>query len=205
MSNPNQTRHRQSADTPPVTAIPFHGDVRSSTTPSSNSPAERSWFTAGTVQWARINRSARVPMRRGAWYRVLRAGTDEVAVVVRYRPILVPRAVVEVRETPPMSWTQVAVDGGDSYFVCPHCATRVHAPRDGSSQPSLECPRCDGAFAVEVSPGATSVPPAPRMVGHELRRSERRQNHVETRIDRRWGHERRTSHRAALFDDFTTP
>jgi hypothetical protein len=205
MSNPNQTRHRPSADTPAVTATPFHGDVRSTTTPSSYSPAERSWFMAGTVQWARINRSARVPMRRGAWYRVLRAGGDEVAVVVRYRPVLVPRLAVEVRETPPTSWTQVAVEGGDSYFVCPHCATRVHAPRDCSSRPSLECPQCDGTFAVELSPGANSLLPTPRMVGHDLRRSERRRNRVETRIERRWGHERRTPHRAALFDDFTTP
>jgi hypothetical protein len=39
----------------------------------------------------------------------------------------------------------------------------------------------------------------------DLRRSERRQNRTATLIERRRGYERRTAHRAALFDDFTTP
>jgi len=107
-----------------------------------------------SLQWARLKTEGRFPLRRGAWYRVIKIAPTEVVLTVNRTPVTVPRSAVELVEAPPGHWTVVArpVEGirvpeswGDRYAVCPSC--RCRAPTTGKPQ-TIRCPRCNGLFPV---------------------------------------------------------
>src|SRR5260370_42506158 len=82
-------------------------------------------------QWARVNGAVDVPLRRGAWYRVVAPVTRlEVAVSVQGKRVSVPRAAVEISSAPPHEWTvvegpTVAADRPPEVF--PLCCIRCPA------------------------------------------------------------------------------
>ena len=93
-------------------------------------------------------------LRRGAWYRVLSTGADDVVLDVDNASLHVPRDSVEITDKRPDRWTIVPrpreaemlpESWGYFYVVCPNCAARAPVGR-----PSREkrCTRCDQAFEV---------------------------------------------------------
>ena len=106
------------------------------------------------TQWARLRAECDVPLRRGAWYRVLSVSQFEVVVDVNQRAILVARPYVDVSSNPPSRWTvidrgalmRVPVGWGTWYAVCPSCRERVPV---AGHPPVLRCRRCKGEFPVE--------------------------------------------------------
>lgn len=111
-------------------------------------------MTFGTEQWARLRSDHGVPLRRGAWYRVLSVSQFEVVVDVNRKAVLVARPFVDVSNIPPSRWTiverppapQRLGDLGARYAVCPSCQERVPV----EERPHfLRCRRCQGEFPVE--------------------------------------------------------
>ena len=98
------------------------------------------------TQWARLRAEYDVPLRRGAWYRVLSVSQFEVVVDVNQRAILVARPYVDVSTSPPSRWTLIDRGAGTRYAVCPSCRERVPA---AGHPPVLRCRRCKGEFPVE--------------------------------------------------------
>ena len=109
---------------------------------------------AFNVQWARLRSDHDVPLRRGAWYRVLSVSQFEVVVDVNQKAVLVARPYVDVSNVPPSRWTIVdrttapnRPSGlGARYAVCPSCQERVPV---GDRPSFLRCRRCQGEFPVE--------------------------------------------------------
>ena len=108
---------------------------------------------AGT-QWARLRAEASVPLRRGAWYRVLRLTPSDAVVAVHARTVNVPRAVLQLAPRPPTSWAVVPRSGatrhlpqswGARYAVCPNCHARAPLAR---GPVSMRCGGCNGVFEV---------------------------------------------------------
>jgi hypothetical protein len=109
----------------------------------------------GTIQWARLNATADVPLRRGGWYRVVSLTGLEAVVSVGGQPVSVPRPRVEIRTTPPRQWTvlrnpTVAPRTPDvfrrGYLVCPGCRNRVPLP---AAQVAKQlCPACCQTFSI---------------------------------------------------------
>jgi ribosomal protein S27AE len=83
-------------------------------------------------------------LRRGAWYPVLSLGPDEVVLVVRQKPLIIPLSFLEIVDTLPNKWT---VPAGREYAVCPNCAERVAV---GTLPERMSCERCGGAFEFEL-------------------------------------------------------
>lgn len=110
-----------------------------------------------TTQWARLKTAVEVPLRRGAWYRVVAPVTRlEVVVSVQGKRVSVPRPYVEIRATPPREWTLVSNPTVEpertpesfrrGYIVCPACRNRVALP---ATRPAKQlCPRCRQTFAI---------------------------------------------------------
>jgi hypothetical protein len=86
-------------------------------------------------------------LRRGAWYSVLSAGPEEAVLLVRDKPVILPRSHLEIVSTRPNKWTVVPRESGEAYAVCPNCAERVTLLRPLSA--SLACARCKGVFSVD--------------------------------------------------------
>ena len=110
----------------------------------------------GTIQWARLKAAVDVPLRRGAWYRIVAPVTRlEVVVSVQGKRVPVPRPFVEIRATPPREWTvvrnpTVAARAPEifrhGYLVCPGCRDRIVLP---STQGAKQlCPRCSQTFPI---------------------------------------------------------
>ena len=79
--------------------------------------------------------------------------------MVRGRPVTVPRAMVELRDTPPYEWTVVRpAPPRDPYIVCPGCRHRMDLPE--RSVTTTRCSRCNSAFAIGWEP-AVRVSPVP--------------------------------------------
>jgi hypothetical protein len=104
-----------------------------------------------STQWARVNAAVDVPLRRGAWYRVVAPVTRlEVVVSVLGKRVSVPRTAVDIRAMPPHEWTVVrnptiAPDRTPEifrlgYIVCPACRNRVVLPATRLAKQL--CPRC---------------------------------------------------------------
>jgi hypothetical protein len=105
---------------------------------------------ASVGQWARLRTDAGSMLRRGAWYRVLSVTHDEVSLSVNARPVVTPRASVELRGERPRRWTvirqptyliRVPETFLDGYLVCPRCRNRVPLP--DRSALSVRCPCCN--------------------------------------------------------------
>lgn len=111
-------------------------------------------------QWARLRAEASVPLRRGAWYRVLRITPSDAVLDVHQRPINVPRPVLHMAPRPPSVWEVVPrppnaknlpLSWGARYCVCPKCHQRSSLPKGPTA---LRCASCGGVF--EVGWGGTA-------------------------------------------------
>jgi len=99
-------------------------------------------------RWGRLTASVRSRLRRGAWYPVLSLSPEEVVLDVHHRSTIVPRYLIEVRESIPMNWSIVPTQWGGPYLVCPRCAERVRV----RELPHHEfCVRCRQQFEVEAA------------------------------------------------------
>lgn len=105
--------------------------------PAGGSPSER---------WARLAVNVRCVLRRGAWYPVLSVGPEKVALVVRHRPMILPRSFLEIVIGRPAKWTIVPRPEGHPYAVCPNCAERVSLCY---AVAELHCAHCKASFPVE--------------------------------------------------------
>ncbi len=107
-----------------------------------------------TPQWARLKDDVESPLRRGAWYRVVKLTATDAMVDVRGKPVPVARAHLQVSPAPGKQWTVVPVpkiaprfppSWGTKYAVCPNCRDRARL----QGQPaSMRCLRCNGLFDV---------------------------------------------------------
>jgi hypothetical protein len=106
------------------------------------------------MMWARLQADVNCKLRRGAWYRLIKAQGLAALVDVKGTPVPVVRAFLQMSNTPPRKWTVVprpenaprGLDIGEHYAVCPSCRERV--PLRG--RPSrLACDRCRVEFAVD--------------------------------------------------------
>ena len=106
------------------------------------------------TQWARLRVDVNSPLRRGAWYRVVKLAARHATVEVKGRPVQVERSWLELVPAPRLAWTVVPSprnaprfpsSWGPRYVVCPNCRDR--APLEGRPT-SLRCQRCNGLFEV---------------------------------------------------------
>jgi hypothetical protein len=95
-----------------------------------------------------------LPLRRGAWYRILRLTSMEATLNVTGKPVPVPRAQLQLSSEPALRWTVVPAPKsaprfpsawGPRYAVCPNCRDR--APLLGEPA-TMRCQRCNGLFDV---------------------------------------------------------
>ena len=70
-------------------------------------------------QWTRLREDVYCGLRRGAWYKVLFAGHDLVAVNVEQEKLLVPRDILEFVDVRPALWT-VVLHTRESISFHPH-------------------------------------------------------------------------------------
>ena len=105
-------------------------------------------------QWARLRADASVPLRRGAWYRVLRLTPSDAVLDVNQRPINVPLPVLQLAPRPPGAWEVVPrpvnakilpPSWGARYAVCPKCQRRSPLPK---GPVAMRCTGCGGVFDV---------------------------------------------------------
>jgi hypothetical protein len=106
------------------------------------------------VQWARLRMDVKSPLRRGAWYRILKLRAQEATLDVRGKTVVVARAALEIAPAPKPLWTVVPsprnaprypTNWGSCYAVCPNCRERAQL----EGQPtSLRCQRCNGLFNI---------------------------------------------------------
>lgn len=106
------------------------------------------------AQWARLRAEASVPLRRGAWYRVVRVTPTDAVLDVHQRIVNVPLAVLQLASRPPTVWAIVPRPGnaarlpsswGPRYAVCPNCHARAPLAR---GPVAMRCTSCNGVFDV---------------------------------------------------------
>jgi len=95
-----------------------------------------------------------LPLRRGAWYRIVKLTSMQATLNVKGTRIPVPRAQLQLSSEPALRWTVVPAPRGaprfpstwgPRYAVCPNCRDR--APL--LDQPAtMRCHRCNGLFDV---------------------------------------------------------
>ena len=105
-------------------------------------------------QWARTRVRTCRELRRGAWYRVLRATPLEGTLEVCRHHVTVPRTFLQILPFRPQLWSVVPrlpsaphppLAWGSSYGVCPSCCARASL---GQHALKLCCPRCNSTFPV---------------------------------------------------------
>lgn len=105
-------------------------------------------------QWAQLRTEASVPLRRGAWYRVLRLTASDAVLDVHERPIKVPRPALRIAPRPPGVWEVVArppnarslpPSWGARYGVCRRCRRRSPLPK---GPVAMRCAGCGGVSDV---------------------------------------------------------
>ena len=105
-------------------------------------------------QWAQLRTEASPPLRRGAWYRVLRLTASDAVLDVNERPINVPLPVLRLASRPPGVWEVVPrppnarslpTSWGARYAVCPKCRRRSSLPK---GPVAMRCTGCGGVFDV---------------------------------------------------------
>ena len=108
-------------------------------------------------RWARLRDDVKVPLRRGAWYRVLEERDLEVVIEVGGKPKSILKAMVEIVDRPHPRWTVVRAPQtggraslGDPYGVCPSCGERTQLTRRAKR---LKCPSCKWEFEVAWDEG----------------------------------------------------
>jgi hypothetical protein len=107
-----------------------------------------------SFQWARLSDNFKPPLRRGAWYRILKLSPTEAVLDVRGKPVQVPRGEVEISPTQATRWSVVPAprnsprfpaSWGTRYAVCPSCRERAQL---AGHPASMRCHRCNGLFEV---------------------------------------------------------
>ena len=105
-------------------------------------------------QWARLQVDAPCPLRKGAWYRILKLTSTEATLNVKGSPIAVPRAQLQLSPEAGLRWTVVPAPKnaprfpshwGPRYAVCPNCRDRASLLGEPAT---LRCQRCNGLFPV---------------------------------------------------------
>lgn len=104
--------------------------------------------------WARLQADLNCNLRRGAWYRLIKAEGLAALVDVKGKSVPVVRAFLQMSNTPPRKWTVVSrpqnvprsVQIGERYAVCPSCRDRV--PLRGRPG-RMPCGHCRVDFAVD--------------------------------------------------------
>jgi|SRR6059036_869032 len=107
-----------------------------------------------SFQWARLKENVKSPLRRGAWYRILKLTSTEATVDVKGKPVPLQRAQLQLSPTAGARWSVVPApqnaprfprSWGQKYAVCPNCRDRAQL----EGQPvSMRCHRCNGLFEV---------------------------------------------------------
>lgn len=111
----------------------------------------------GTIEaWARLKTAADVPIRLGAWYRVVsHTALEAVLSVEGGKSIAVPRPYLDIRAAPPREWTVLRSEAVPlqapelfrlGYIVCPGCQKRVPLP--AAELADQMCPRCNNTFPI---------------------------------------------------------
>jgi hypothetical protein len=105
-------------------------------------------------QWARLKVNAPSPLRRGAWYRIIKLTSMEATLHVKGKSIRLARGQLELASEPKLQWTVVPAprsaprfptSWGERYAVCPSCRDRAQLLDHPSS---MRCQRCNGLFDV---------------------------------------------------------
>jgi hypothetical protein len=118
-------------------------------------------MAALSFQWARVQGDAPLPLRRGAWYRILKLTSMEATLNVRGKPLPVPRGQLQLSSEPVLQWAVVPAPRssarfpstwGPRYAVCPSCRERAPLVDHPTS---MRCHRCNNLFDVAW----TSTPP----------------------------------------------
>lgn len=111
--------------------------------------------------WARCLDSVADILRRGAWYPILEETDEHVVLEVNQRPVRMSRVDLQVRQSPPDSWSIVVRTGvmrptlggsrepvTQTYAVCPSCNER----QEFSGKPTeLQCAGCGRTAVVDWS------------------------------------------------------
>jgi hypothetical protein len=107
-------------------------------------------------RWAHVKGDAKVPLRRGGWYKIVEATTQDIVVDIGGKRIQVSRRAVDLADRPDPAWSVVNAPSmaprlppawGTKYAVCPSCRERAPLPPQALTE--LRCVRCNGLFAVE--------------------------------------------------------
>ena len=104
-------------------------------------------------QFARLRGEANVPLRRGAWYGVVRVTPTEAVLDVHKSMVNVPLALLQVAFRPTTAWSIVPrppncrapTSWGPRYAVCPNCQARSPLSK---GPVSMKCGACHGVFEV---------------------------------------------------------
>ena len=103
--------------------------------------------------WARLQADVNCNLRRGAWYRLIKAQGLAAVVDVKGTPVAVVRAFLQMSTSPPRKWTVVprprnvprSLDIGEHYGVCPNCRARAPLPKRAKTH---ECVKCRQEFEI---------------------------------------------------------
>ncbi len=105
-------------------------------------------------QWARLKENVQTPLRRGAWYRIVKLTASEATLDVKGKPVALPRGELQLSPTAAQRWTVVPAPKnaprfpatwGPRYAVCPNCRDRARLEAEA---PSMRCHRCNGLFEI---------------------------------------------------------
>ena len=108
-------------------------------------------------QWARLKADVKSPLRRGAWYRILKLTPTDAILDVRGKPVSVRRGDLQLSPTPALRWSVVTspknsprfpTSWGPRYAVCPNCRERARLVGEPAG---MRCHRCNGFFEIAWS------------------------------------------------------
>jgi hypothetical protein len=111
-------------------------------------------MSAPAFQWARLQVAAPSPLRKGAWYRIVKLTSMEATLNVKGKTVSVPRAQLQLASEPVLQWTVVPAPRsaprfpstwGPQYAVCPSCRDRAPLVDHPTS---MRCHRCNGLYDV---------------------------------------------------------
>lgn len=106
--------------------------------------------------WARVRARTNAPLRRGAWYRVVRLNADKAVLEVNRQHLPFSRGMLQVLPIRPPTWSVVPTPPkstymrGTRYGVCPSCTDRQRLDEGATV---MRCRRCRGTFAIAWSDG----------------------------------------------------
>jgi len=105
-------------------------------------------------QWARLKADVKSPLRRGAWYRILKLTPTDAILDVRGKPLSMRRGDLQLSPTPALRWSVVTspknsprfpTSWGPRYAVCPNCRERARLVGEPAG---MRCHRCNGFFEI---------------------------------------------------------